>query len=135
MHTQTKYIIYRISRYVIALVWLINGLFCKVFDLVPRHQQIVDRILNISNGSILTILIGISEVAMFIWIISGLFKKFNAITQVVVIIGMNILEYLLAKDLLLWGQYNLFYALGLCGIILYTEFILSKADHSNVTLS
>jgi len=43
----------------ISLVWLINGLFCKVLDFVPRHELIVSRILGTEYTLILTKLIGI----------------------------------------------------------------------------
>ena len=37
---------HQVLHYLIAAVWLANGLFCKVLNLVPRHQQIVARILG-----------------------------------------------------------------------------------------
>ncbi|MBG9378000.1 hypothetical protein I5907_17305 [Panacibacter sp. DH6] len=135
MSAQTKQTIYTLSRYGIAVVWLINGLFCKVFNLVPRHQQIVERILNLTNGLVITKLIGIAEIVMFIWIISGVFKKLNALTQIAVIVTMNILEFHLAKDLLLWQEYNLLFALVFSCFIAYTAFILYKKPDCNVTLS
>ena len=46
----------------IAAVWLINGLFCKVLDLVPRHRAIVARILGKSHTSVITKLIGFAEI-------------------------------------------------------------------------
>jgi hypothetical protein len=33
-----------ILNWCIAIVWLINGLFCKVLHFVPRHELIVGRI-------------------------------------------------------------------------------------------
>ena len=48
----------------ISVVWLANGLFCKVLNLVPRHEQIVARILGEDYSRPLTILIGLSEVLM-----------------------------------------------------------------------
>jgi hypothetical protein len=39
-------IIYRVLLVAIALVWLANGLLCKVLGLVPRHEAIVARILG-----------------------------------------------------------------------------------------
>jgi hypothetical protein len=29
---------YQLLNYLIAAVWLVNGLFCKVLNLVPRHD-------------------------------------------------------------------------------------------------
>lgn len=56
----------------ISLVWLINGLFCKVLDFVPRHELIVSRILGTEYASIFTKLIGIAEILMVVWILSGI---------------------------------------------------------------
>lgn len=42
--------IHRILTYLIAAVSLINGLFCKVLNLVPRHRQIVAEILGEDHG-------------------------------------------------------------------------------------
>jgi hypothetical protein len=35
----------KLLTWLIALVWIINGLFCKVLNWAPRHQLIVARIL------------------------------------------------------------------------------------------
>lgn len=35
-----------ILRGLIALVWLVNGLWCKVLGHVPRHEAIVARVLS-----------------------------------------------------------------------------------------
>jgi hypothetical protein len=59
--------IYRLLTYCIAAVWLINGLFCKVLNLVPRHQQIVAQILGVNHSRLLTILIGVAEIVMVAW--------------------------------------------------------------------
>ncbi|SFW88948.1 DoxX-like family protein [Chitinophaga sancti] len=108
--------------YFIALVWLVNGLCCKVLNLVPRHEQIVARILGEQYARPLTLAIGISEIAMAIWIISGIRPKFNAILQMGIIAVMNLIEFLLAADLLLWGRLNALFALIFILLIYYTAF-------------
>ncbi|MBS1603980.1 MAG: hypothetical protein JST42_15035 [Bacteroidetes bacterium] len=50
-------------NYLISAVWLINGLFCKVLNLVPRHGKIVARIIGGPHAEVLTRLIGFSEPA------------------------------------------------------------------------
>jgi hypothetical protein len=50
----------RVLHYLIALVWLVNGLLCKVLGLVPRHAAIVARILGPSHADLLTLLIGLA---------------------------------------------------------------------------
>ena len=115
-----------VLTWLIAVVWIVNGLFCKVLNLVPRHRQIVSEILGNEHSAFLTTLIGIAEIIMAIWIISGYRSRFNAITQVIVILVMNIIEFILVSDLLLWGKFNTIFALLFILIILYNEFVLNK---------
>ncbi|TDL99871.1 MAG: hypothetical protein C4K58_01065 [Flavobacteriaceae bacterium] len=112
--------------YLIATVWVANGLFCKVLNLVPRHQEIVSRILGADYSRILTILIGISEIFMAIWILSRIKTRLNAIAQIAIVATMNILEFLLVPDLLLWGKLNSFFAFIFILIVYFNEFYLNK---------
>lgn len=114
----------KLLNYLIAAVWIANGLFCKVLNLVPRHQEIVARIIGTVHAGVLTRAIGFSEMAMAVWILSGLKTKLNAITQVVVIATMNSLEFIMAPDLLLWGRFNALFAFLFILLILYNEFYL-----------
>ncbi|MBC6994328.1 DoxX-like family protein [Neolewinella lacunae] len=109
-------------RYFIALVWLVNGLLCKVCGLVPRHEAIVARILGEDLAPALTVAIGLAEIVMAIWILSRWQQGFNAVVQIVVILTMNLLESIVARDLLLWGAWNFVFALVFCGLIYYQEF-------------
>jgi len=112
--------------YLIALVWLINGLVCKVLNLVPRHEEIVARIVSREFSRPITLLIGLLEIGMALWIVSGLFKRFNAVAQMAVIATMNLLEFVLVPDLLLWGRLNAFFAFLFILFIYYNEFVLNK---------
>ncbi len=117
---------HKILSYCIALVWIVNGLFCKLLNIVPRHEQIVARILGNEYSRPLTILIGLSEIVMAIWILSGLKARFNAMSQIAVIAIMNAMEFILAPDLLLWGKFNSLFALLFILVIYVNEFYLSK---------
>jgi len=77
--------IHRILTYFMAAVWIANGLFCKVLNFVPRHEQIVARILGAGYAGILTKAIGVAEVLMAVWILSGIKSRFNAVTQILVV--------------------------------------------------
>ncbi|EJL71856.1 DoxX-like family protein [Chryseobacterium populi] len=124
--------IHTILNYCIATVWIINGLFCKVFNFVPRHEQIVARILNNDHSRILTILIGLSEIVMALWILTGVKTKLNAILQITTIAAMNILEFILVPDLLLWGKFNSLFAFLFILLIYFNEFYLNpKTPHHN----
>ena len=119
-------IIYKTLTYSIAAVWFVNGLFCKVLNLVPRHQQIVSEILGTEHATLFTKLIGFSEIGMSLWIISGIKSRLNSITQILIIATMNSMEYILVPDLLLWGKYNSLFAGIFISIIFFNEFVLHK---------
>lgn len=116
----------RLLNYLIAAIWLANGLFCKVLNLVPRHEQIVARILGNDHSQLITVLIGLSEIAMAAWIISRILPRVNAIVQIVIIATMNTLEFFLAPDLLLWGKANAIFAFLFILLIYYNEFQSNK---------
>ena len=108
--------------YCIATVWLANGLFCKVLNFVPRHEQIVARILGETYSRPFTLLIGLLEIGMMLWILSGIMKRFNVIIQIVIVATMNVLEFFLASDLLLWGRMNIFFAFLFILVVYFNEF-------------
>lgn len=124
----TRTLIHKILTAFIALVWLANGLLCKVLSLVPRHEQIVARILGSAYAHILTIGIGISEIIMAVWIISGFKSRFNAMAQIAVIATMNVMEFILVPDLLLWGKWNSVFAFLFIGIIYLNEYYLNQEE-------
>lgn len=117
---------YKIVRYFIALVWLINGLLCKLLNFVPRHEEIVRRILGGEYSVFLTRAVGLAEICMTVWILSGIKTKLNAVTQIVIIAAMNILEFYLAPDLLLWGKWNIVVAVLFIAVIYSNEFYLDR---------
>ena len=122
----TKIRKHNILNYLIAGVWLINGFFCKVLHLVPRHQEIVGRILGEGHARLLTNIIGLTEMGMALWILISLWTQLNAIFQILVIATMNTLEFILVPDLLLWGKANAVFAFLFILLIYYNEFYLNK---------
>lgn len=126
MINQNKKTQYKIINGCIALIWLTNGLVCKLLNFVPRHQQIVSKILGNQYSEIITMLIGISEIMMGLWILSDYKARINAIVQIAIIMTMNILEFIIAPDLLLWGHFNIVFAIMLCSIIYYNQFVVYK---------
>lgn len=114
----------QLIKYFIAAVWIANGLFCKVLNLVPRHQEIVGSILGTDHAAQLTTAIGFSEILMAFWILSGFLPRLNAISQMAIIATMNILEFVLVPELLLWGRFNLLFACLFILLIFFNEFYL-----------
>ena len=113
-----------ILNFVIAAIWVGFGLFCKVLGLVPRQQAIVARILGRAHARALTIAIGIAEICMAAWIISGIQSRANAVAQIIIIGSMNVLEFFLAPDLLLWGKANAIFASLFILLIFVNEFVI-----------
>jgi uncharacterized membrane protein YphA (DoxX/SURF4 family) len=113
---------HKILMYCIATVWITNGLFCKVLNLIPRHEQIVGRILGIDYARPLTILIGLSEIGMAIWVLSGIKTHLNVLSQIMIVATMNTLEFILVPDLLLWGKMNSIFAFLFILVVYCNEF-------------
>ena len=88
-------------RIFMASIWLVNGLICKVLNLVPRHEANVSRIVGEDHAFLFTKLIGIGEILMAIWIVSCMYRRLNAVIQMILILVMNGIEFILAPDLLL----------------------------------
>jgi hypothetical protein len=118
--------IYRPVNYCIASVWLVNGLFCKVLNLVPRHEAIVGRILGQNSSRTFTMLIGLSEICMAVWILIAYKPRLNVLTQMAVVVVMNLIEFMLVPDLLLWGRFNALFALLFILIVYINEFYFNK---------
>ncbi|MDQ3473957.1 MAG: DoxX-like family protein [Acidobacteriota bacterium] len=84
-----------------ALVWLLFGIWFKVFGMVPRHRQIVAAVVGEAGAGPVTVLIGAAEIAMALWILSGVYPRACAALQSIAIVTMNALELTLAHELLL----------------------------------
>lgn len=95
-----------------ASVWIVNGLFCKILDGVPRHRAIVSRILGPEHALAWTRAIGVGEILFAVWILSGIRWRVSAIAQIVLVGVMNLIEFILAPDLLLFGRLNSMVALA-----------------------
>ncbi|HRQ87870.1 MAG TPA: DoxX-like family protein [Bacteroidia bacterium] len=109
-------------RLFFSLVWLANGLWAKLLDGVPRHREIVARILGEDHSLLLTRLIGAGEVLMAAWILSGIWRQRSAVAQIAAVLAMNVIEFLLARDLLLFGGGNFPLALAYVGLVAWAEF-------------
>jgi uncharacterized membrane protein YphA (DoxX/SURF4 family) len=87
--------------------------------------MIVNRILGFVYAPFLTVVIGILEVLMCIWILSKIKSRWCTILQIILVATMNIIEYLFAQDLLLFGKLNIIFASIFILILYYNEFKLN----------
>ena len=117
---------HKLLTYLIATVWLVNGLVCKVIGLVPRHQQIVARILGDEYAQVITIAIGLGEVLLALWILSGIRSRICAAFQIALVLIMNVIEFFIAPDLLLFGRMNFLVAIVFASLVYFNEFLLNK---------
>lgn len=85
----------------IGSVWVFHGLFSKLANGIPRHRQIVERILGEPVANSATTAIGVMEILLGLWAWSRYQRKACALVQTLAIISMNFLEILLARDLLI----------------------------------
>lgn len=123
--------LYTAFRMLFAGVWLVNGIYCKLTDGVPRHRDIVARILGEEHATAFTLAIGVMEVLLAAWILSGRQAMRCDVFQIVLILGMNLIEWLLAPDLLLFGRFNLLFAFLFC-VVIYLN-MRSRFSSQNTT--
>lgn len=116
--------------YGLALLWLVMGLYCKVLGYVPRHQEIVGAILGEQVAPVATVVIGVGEVLLAVWIVWGVHRRLAAVVQIVLIVGMNSFELWFAAEYLLWGPLNFLFALMLCIVIYWNGYNNPRANHA-----
>lgn len=106
----------RLSGIIIASVWIFHGFYSKILEGIPRHKMIVARILGETPADLAVITIGILEILLGCWILTGRFRRPCAAIQILGLIAMNTLEIILARDLLISAVGMV--ALNLCFISL-----------------
>ncbi len=104
-------------RIFVACVWFLFGLLFKALDAVPRHRQIVVRVVGETYGGAVLWLVAVLEIGLGAWMLIGRALPLCMGVQTLLIVVMNTLELRYARDLLLspWGMISLnilFLALG-----------------------
>lgn len=81
----------RLIRASIALVWLYEGLWCKLLGGMPRHQELVAAVPMIGPGAARSVLLvlGLIECCMAGWVLSGKQLHSAALVQTVLLVAMN----------------------------------------------
>lgn len=98
----------------IAGVWIFHGLFSKLLDGIPRHREIVGKVLGEGVADIATPVIGVFEILLGCWVLSGIRRRICAMVLTLGLVSMNTLEILLARELLVSAAGMV--ALNLCFI-------------------
>lgn len=89
------------AQMLIGIVWVFHGLYSKLLDGIPRHRQIVARVLGEKHAGLAVKAIGLGEVALGVWAFSGAERVGCATVQTAALVAMNALEIALAGDLLI----------------------------------
>lgn len=75
----------------IALVWLYQGLWCKLLGGAPQHQAIVAKVpfLGAGEAKAMLIALGLFECSIAAWVLSAKHLRYAALAQTVLLIAMN----------------------------------------------
>jgi len=88
-------------RVFVGLIWLLFGPIFKVFGVEPRHCLIVAAILGGEGAAFTTIVIGLLEGALGLWVLTGIRPRTCAAIQTLAIASMNTLELIYAQHILI----------------------------------
>ncbi len=90
-----------VLRILTAAVWFVFGIGFKVLNLVPRHRVIVAAVLGEAVAGPVTVLVGLAEAGIGVWILTGRWPRLCMAVQTAAIVAMNVLELMFARDHLL----------------------------------
>lgn len=90
-----------VAQVLIGCVWIFHGLYSKLLRGIPRHREIVARVLGDRHADLATNAIGLAEITLGIWALTGWQRVPCAAVQTLAIVSMNALEIALAADLLI----------------------------------
>lgn len=92
------------SAFVVASTWLVHGLYNKLLGGSSRHLQIVQSTPGLDGiaGEQALVAIGLGEVALAMWVISGGAPRLCATVQTFALLSCNVVELTFAPHLLLW---------------------------------
>jgi uncharacterized membrane protein YphA (DoxX/SURF4 family) len=94
----------RLIRTGVATVWLVHGVYNTLLGGSPRHLAIVQSVpgLGGATGASMLTAVGLFELAMGVWVLTGRRLRLCAAIQTAVLLTMNIIELTSARPLLLW---------------------------------
>ena len=101
MHSHLTWI-----RLGIAGVWFLFGLIFKALGFLPRHRQVVVRVVGPQRAATVLWLVVVAESGLGMWMLLGRWLPLCMVVQTLLIASMNTLELRRARDLLIspWGM-------------------------------
>ncbi len=91
-----------ILRAGIAAVWLYEGLWCKILGRVKLQAEVVAAVPRLGPrfGSLFLKALGLAEVALAVWVVTGLFPGWCAIVQISLLVLLNANGLLWARHII-----------------------------------
>ena len=91
-----------VIRGAIALVWLYEGLWCKVLGRMPSQERVVEAVpfLGPRWASRVLRALGLAECGLALWVLSGWEPIGAAAAQTALLVGMNASGLLFARGLI-----------------------------------
>ena len=93
---------YWLIRVAVAGVWLYEGLWCKLLRGEPREFEVVKAVPRYGArfGVPFLMALGVVEVAIGAWVLSGVAPLYCAITQTLLLVSLNANGLLWARDVI-----------------------------------
>jgi len=81
----------KLIRASIALVWLYEGLWCRLLGGVPRHAEVIATtpFIGPAAAGAALITLGLAECGIAAWVLSGRRMRQAALVQTVLLVAMN----------------------------------------------
>jgi hypothetical protein len=81
----------KLIRASIALVWLYQGLWCKILGGTPRHEAVIAAapFIGPASARVALIALGLAECCIAGWVVSGQRMRHAAFAQTVLLVAMN----------------------------------------------
>jgi uncharacterized membrane protein YphA (DoxX/SURF4 family) len=89
-------------RIAVAGVWLYEGLWCKLLGGEPRELEVVKAVPRYGPrfGAFFLMALGVVEVGLAGWVLSGAAPMLCAIVQTVLLVSLNANGWIWARDLI-----------------------------------
>jgi DoxX-like protein len=97
-----------IIRASVAAVWLYEGLWCKILGRAPLQGDVVRAVPRLGPlfGSQFLKVLGVVEVALAVWVMTGIAPGVCAVAQTVLLVGLN-------ANGLIWARHIIHEPLGM----------------------
>ena len=89
-------------RIAVAAVWLYEGLWCKLLRGEPHQLEVVKAVPSYGPrfGVPFLMALGVLEVALGVWVLTGIAPLLCAVTQTVLLVSLNVNGLIWARDLI-----------------------------------